>query len=262
MPAATNGSWYDLPQYYDLAFRDGVRREARFIQEAARRYCDFPVTRMLEPACGTGRLLRVLARRGYDMVGLDLNRSALDFLAAFLKRNRLKAELIEGDMAAFTLERPVDLAFNTLNGFRHLLTEEEAVSHLCCVGEALRPGGLYILGMHLWPPDADEAIVERWKVKQGDITLSVRIDVPEFNLHRRIEQMRVEMKAKNGHGRARRYLDQFPLRTYDAAQTRRLLDQAPQFELINVFDFWYDIEDPLELNDEIEDTVLVLRKPP
>jgi hypothetical protein len=47
---------------------------------------------------------------------------------------------------------------------------------------------------------------------------------------------------------------------YTAAQFRRLLTAVPQLELCDVYDFWFDIDQPLELNDEITDTVFVLRR--
>ena len=47
---------------------------------------------------------------------------------------------------------------------------------------------------------------------------------------------------------------------YTAAQFRRLLRQVPSLELCDVYDFWYDIEEPLKLSDELSDTVFVLEK--
>ena len=50
------------------------------------------------------------------------------------------------------------------------------------------------------------------------------------------------------------------MRLYTADQFRRTLRAVPEFELLDVFDFWYDIDDPLKFDDEITDTVFVLRK--
>jgi hypothetical protein len=47
---------------------------------------------------------------------------------------------------------------------------------------------------------------------------------------------------------------------YTAPQFRQLLKSVPQFEMIDVFDFWYDIDDPLKLDNQITDSVFVLRK--
>src|ERR1044071_5424658 len=66
---------YDYPQYYDIAFQPYTRREADFIEAACGKYCSFDVRRILEPACGSGRLVTELAARGYQMTGFDLNES-------------------------------------------------------------------------------------------------------------------------------------------------------------------------------------------
>jgi hypothetical protein len=47
---------------------------------------------------------------------------------------------------------------------------------------------------------------------------------------------------------------------YTARQFRSLLCRVPDWELCDVFDFWYEIDQPLTLNDDITDTVFVLRK--
>ena len=53
-------NWYDYPRYYDIAFHSDTKLEADFIEAAGRKYCPFAVRRLLEPACGTGRLVRNL----------------------------------------------------------------------------------------------------------------------------------------------------------------------------------------------------------
>ena len=59
-------------------------------------------------------------------------------------------------MRTYRVKPQVDIAYCFVNTFRHLLTEEDAVQHLQSVAASLRPGGLYLLGLHMLPPDADE----------------------------------------------------------------------------------------------------------
>ncbi len=75
----------------------------------------------------------------------------------------------------------------------------------------------------------------------------------------RREDLRVSLLVRSG-GKVLRLRDEFPFRMYTAAQFRRLLKQVPALELCDVYDFWYDINDPLKLDDEIADTVFILRK--
>lgn len=252
-------NWYDYPQYYDIAFADESRREADFIEAACRKYCGFPPRRLLEPACGSGRLVVEMAARGYRVTGFDLSQPALRYLRRRLKRRGLEAEVFRADMADFRVPRPVDAAFCTFDGFRHLLSEAAAVRHLQCVASHLRAGGIYILGYHLVPPDAAEECIERWTARRGGIKVSVTLRVVSTDRRRRLETLCVHLLVR-GLGRTFRLRHVFDLRLYTAAQFRRTLARVPCLELCDVYDFWYEIEHPLALTDELSDAVFILRK--
>jgi SAM-dependent methyltransferase len=166
---------------------------------------------------------------------------------------------LEADMADFQLPRPVDAAYNTFDGFRHLLSEEAARRHLQCVATALRPGGIYILGFHLLPPDAAEECTERWTERYRGTQITVTLRVLSTDRRRRLETLRVSLLARHG-GREVRLRHEFPFRMYTAAQFRRLLARVPGLELCDVYDFWYEIDHPLVLSNELSDTVFILRK--
>src|ERR1043165_623333 len=109
--STVRASWYDYPAYYDLAFQSETQLEADFIVAACRKYCPFGVRRLLEPACGTGRLITLLAARGYQMSGFDLSKAALSYLRRQLKRRALHAETFVAEMSDFRLGQPVDAAY-------------------------------------------------------------------------------------------------------------------------------------------------------
>ena len=254
-------SWYDYPRYYDIAFRSETRLESDFFEAAFKKYCPFHVRRVLEPACGTGRLVAEMARRGYRMTGLDLNEPSLEFLRQRLARQGRRASVLCADMADFRLPGPIDAAFCTFDGFRHLLDEQSARNHLQCVADHLRPGGIYILGFHLLPLDADEECTERWTERQRRTQVTVTLRVLETDRRRRIERLRVSLLARTGEKEVRLRHD-FPFRMYTAAQFRRLLRSVPAFELCDVYDFWYEIDQTFPFDDELADAVFVLRKTP
>jgi SAM-dependent methyltransferase len=258
-PRVLEASWYDYPQYYDIAFRDETRREADFIEAACRKYCSFPVRRLLEPACGSGRLVAEMAARGYRVAGFDLSRPSLDYVRRRLKRRGLRAASSCADMADFHLARPVDAAYSTFDGFRHLLTEQSARSHLQCVARNLRPGGIYVLGFHLLPPDASEDCTERWTARHAGTQVTVTLRVLSTDRRRRVETLRVNLLVRTRR-RELRLRHTFAFRMYTAAQFRRLLAKVPCMELCDVYDFWYEIDRPLKLTDELSDAVFILRR--
>lgn len=253
-------NWFDYPQYYDIAFQATTQREADFIEAACRKYCPFAVRRFLEPACGSGRLTAELAARGYQVTGFDLSQPALSYLRRRLARRLLHAETFEAEMSDFRLSRAFDAAYCTVNTFRHLLTEQAARSHLRCISGGLRPGGIYVLGLHLLPLDIAKQDVLRWTARRGKTRVTVTLRVLRIDLRRRLENFRVSLLVRQSRAKEVRLQHEFQIRTYTARQFRRLLDSVPALELCDVYDFRYDIEHPLFLNDEMAYSVFVLRR--
>src|SRR6266513_2930651 len=252
-------NWFDYPQYYDIAFQAHTKREADFIEAVCRKYCRFAARRFLEPACGSGRLITELAARGYQMTGFDLSQPALSYLRRRLARRLLNAETFEAEMSNFRLARSVDAAYCTVNTFRHLLTEQAARGHLECVARSLCPGGIYLLGLHLLPLDAEPDDDARWTEWRGETKVTVTLRMLRTDLRRRIENLRVCLLVRRG-SKELRLRHEFQLRTYTARQFRRLLRSVSSLELCNMYDSRYDIEQPFALNDKVAYCVFVLRR--
>jgi SAM-dependent methyltransferase len=252
-------SWYDYPQYYDIASQAYTLWEANFVVAACRKYCAFGARKLLEPACGTGRLVTVFAAQGYQVTGFDLSRPALSYLRRQLTRRRLNAETFEGDMSDFRVHRPVDAAYCTVSTFRHLLTEQAARCHLQCIVRSLRRGGIYVLGLRLLPLDVDISHPERWTQRRGKTKVTVTQRVLSIDRRRRLENVQVCLMARCGSNELR-LQHAFQLRTYTARQFRRLLDSVPSLELCGAYDSRYDIEQPLGLNDKAVYTLFVLKR--
>lgn len=252
-------NWFDYPQYYDIAFQSHTRQEADFIEAACRKYCPFDVHRLLEPACGSGRLVTEFAARGYQVIGFDLNQTALSYLRRRLRRLGLHAETFEANMSDFHLSQPVDAAYCTVGTFCHLLTEQAARRHLKCIADSLRPGGIYVLAFRALPLRADEENIEHWTESRGRTKVTATLRVLRIDRRRRIENVRVCLLGCHGSKELHLRHD-FQLRTYTAKQLRRLLDSVPSLELCNTYDFRYDIEQPFALNNEMGYSLFVLRR--
>src|SRR2546430_9254578 len=122
-------NWYDHPQYYDIAFQSYTAGEADFIEAACRKYCPFAVRRLLEPACGSGRLTACLAGGGHQMTGFDINPSALSYLRRRVARENLQGEVFEAEMSDFHNGRSVDWGYCTLGAFWYFMDQQIARGH-------------------------------------------------------------------------------------------------------------------------------------
>jgi SAM-dependent methyltransferase len=253
------GDLYDFPQYYDLVFGSDWTAELQFLKDCFERFAQVEVQHVFEPACGTGRLLYRLARAEFDVSGLDLNKRAVEYCNQRLSRHGFPESAFVGDMTDFRLKRKVEAAFNMINSFRHLQTEKGARAHLQCVAAALKRGGIYVLGLHLTPTDAEPTEEESWSARRGNLCVNTRLWTTHRDLKNREEQfeMRYDIYTPT---RSRRISDTIIFRTYTVRQLKQLLKGVSDLELVAAYDFAYDLARPLELNSEAEDTVLVLRK--
>lgn len=252
---------YSYPQYWDLAFRSETKSEADFIEAVCKKYGLQPTSHLFEPGCGGGRLVVEMARRGYQMTAFDLSPEMVGYVKRRLKRSGLAGEVYTDDMTQFQLSHPVDAAFCTFNTFRHLTSEKAALSHLQSVVQCLRPGGLFVLGFHIIPLDAEEEAVERWTAKHGVTRVTTTLRVVAFDRRQRQETLQFTLVVTNPRRRMR-IVSEYPYRLYTATQFRSLLAKVPQLELCEVFDFWYEVDHPVPFDDDLSDAVFVLRRRP
>lgn len=106
--------------------------------------------RILDIGCGTGRHSIELAKRGYQVTGIDISAGML----AIAEQNAAKAgvavQLIQGDATSFALAGPVDAALCVCEGAFGLIgadddPEEHDYKILSCTAAALRRGGGFLL---------------------------------------------------------------------------------------------------------------------
>ncbi len=250
---------YDYPKYYDVLFASDWKAEYDFLLGCFAKHVKGKVHRLFEPACGTGRLLIKLAQAGYEVGGNDLNAKAIKYCNARLKRYGFAETAEVGDMCDFRLKKKVHAAFNTINSFRHLQTEKQAVDHLRCVAEALTKGGIYALGLHLTPSKGPLCEHEAWTAQRGYLCINSEMQSLELDRRRRTERVRFTFDVYTP-TRQFRLADEFAFRTYTARQLQDLLDKVPQFELVETYDFAYDINQPIKIDSETEDIVYILKK--
>ncbi len=252
-------SWYDYPQLYELGFLKDTPKEAKFLEAVFKKYVPFPVKNVLELGCGSGRLVCEMAKRGFSMTGLDLNPTALEYCKKKLKKLGVKGQTVVGDMTKFQFDQPFDAAVNAINTFRHLESEDAALAHLECVAEHLKPGGVFVLSLHLLPVDGDLWGTERWAAKDEDTSVYYALTVVETSMKTRLEKLRISMLVKKKE-ESFRLSDHITLRIYTASQLKSLLAKAKKLKLIAIHDFWFDLESTQKLNAEAVDTVLVLQR--
>jgi SAM-dependent methyltransferase len=181
---------YASPEIYDVAFGWDLALELDFLESCFTAHVEGPVRRILEPACGTGRLLNALAGRGYDVLGYDLSPEMVAFTSRRLGAHGGRA--LRGDMAAFRPPGRFDVAINLVNSIGYLLEDEPLLQHFERIAEALRPGGIYIAQFNYWGEPPELATFGPWGNRKNDLSTTLTWTV-----------VREDVEAKRSHQHAR-----------------------------------------------------------
>lgn len=262
-PKTSATAWYDSPLYYDMVYADYTRKETRFIEGILGRHGPPPSgpRRILEPACGSGRLLESLAARGHAVHGFDLNRHQLAFAKARLRAKGLATQVWRDRLEDFRVPRGVryDLVHCLVSTFKYIQTQAGAVRCLRRMAGALRPGGILLLGLHLTDYRHRAPDHERWIGRRPGVrVVSDTWSAPAIRASR-TEAMRTRMRITE-RGRTRVEETVWTFRTYSPTELRALLRQVPALRLLGCHDFRYDLSAPRKLDMSYSDIILVLRR--
>jgi SAM-dependent methyltransferase len=222
---------YDSPEIYDVAFGWDLDLELAFVESCLRRHVVDPVERILEPACGTGRILVPLSTRGYDVLGYDQSPEMVAFAAARIAR--VGGRVMRGDMATFRPPGTFDAAINLVNSMGYLLEDEAVASHLECVGEAVRPGGVYLVQLSYGGEPPEQAAFGPWPNARAGLRteLTWRVVREDVGARRSYQECRIEATR----GQERRVLEEsHVLRYWTQEDFDRIVEGSP-FELMAVY---------------------------
>lgn len=100
-----------------------------------------PVREVLDLGCGTGAICAILAKKGFDMVGVD---SSLDMLnLAYDNNSGLNTLLLGQDMRSFELYGTVQAVYSSFDCLNYLSSVEELKRVFSLVHNYLEPGGVF-----------------------------------------------------------------------------------------------------------------------
>ena len=135
--------WNDA-DLYDLENADDPAFDLPFWESLVR---DLAPRRILELACGTGRLTLPLARLGVatELVALDKSEPFLAKLRSRLDGEALATgvSVVQGDMRSPQVDGPFDLIAVPFNSLAYLTSRESRIACLRAVRELLAPGGRF-----------------------------------------------------------------------------------------------------------------------
>ena len=102
----------------------------------------------LDLGCGTGNMTMELARRGTDMIGVDLSPDMLSVASEKAEAEGLDILYLNQDMADFELYGTVDFAVSSLDCVNYITDKRTLKRVFRLVNNYLDPGGLFIFDIN------------------------------------------------------------------------------------------------------------------
>lgn len=99
---------------------------------------------VLDLGCGTGTLTRLLAKKGYDMIGVDLSDAMLTVAKSKSEEMQIPVLYLQQDMRKLELYSTVGTVISVCDSLNYMLEEEELLEVFQRVNNYLYPGGLFV----------------------------------------------------------------------------------------------------------------------
>ena len=230
--------FYDDPTIYDILHSPGTGQEVEVLECLhARHLPERDDGIWLEPACGSGRFLRVLAGRDRRVAGFDLSSSMIRYARQRLRSLGLqsRARLRVADMSSFAPQfeaESVSVAFNTINTIRHLTDDASFRAHFEQMAQVLRPDGIYVVGISISAYDQEEASEDTWEGARGSCRVRQVVQYIPPTRRERVEEVYSHLAITRPRGTETRD-DRYGLRAFNRRQWRKLL-LSSKLEILEV----------------------------
>jgi len=106
-----------------------------------------PGAHVLDLCCGVGRHSLELARRGFQVTGVDRTRPYLDRAARQAEAEGLKVEFVQSDMRDFCRPDAFDAVVNLFTSFGYFEDPEDDCQVALNMYRSLKSGGVFLIDM-------------------------------------------------------------------------------------------------------------------
>lgn len=249
---------YENPLYYDIAFSFfDPKQQIDSFERIIKKFSKIEVKRVLDVACGPSLQLQELARRGYEVVGLDLSSEMLGYLQGRAKEEGVRIETVQADMCDFRLEKNVDFAF-VMMGSLVVDSDDKLLGNLNSVAFSLRKGGLYFIQNKAvdWTKNEEQS----WTMEKDGITVNTTFSMRWKNL---IDQIYIEriVTEVNDHGHTKKLSEEEDLKFVFPQEFKTLVRLNGKFEFLGWWkgteNTWH-LDKPLEKPENLDNINMVL----
>ena len=146
-----NGAYGVFAQYYDALTRNvGYGARAAHLQRCIEKWLpdDMPDNILVDLACGTGSLSEEMAKRGWDVIGIDSSEEMLSEALDKKYDSGLPIQYLQQDMRKLDLFGTVSVTVCILDSISHLASADDVRTVFSRVSLFSNAGGLFLFDVN------------------------------------------------------------------------------------------------------------------
>lgn len=187
---------------------------------------------ILELGCGTGSMTQLLAKKGYDMIGVDNSSEMLEIAMEKKEETGQDILYLQQDMREFELYGTVRAVVSCCDSMNYILEEEELLEVFRLVNNYLDPGGVFIFDMNT--PYKYETVIGESTIAENREEGSF-IWENYFDEETRINEYALTLFIQEKEELYRKYEEFHYQKAYEIKDVIRLLEKAGM-EFVAVYD--------------------------
>nr|MDO8110899.1 class I SAM-dependent methyltransferase [Candidatus Sigynarchaeota archaeon] len=207
-------AFYKNPLYYDIVFDGDIKDEIEFYKRCFDEYAGVKVKKVLEPACGNGLYLEMMAKAGFTITGYDLAPEMVKYSQERVRKAGVgkAVTVVEGDMRSITFKDKFDAAINQINSLAYLTKDADIISHFKVTADSLVDGGIYIVELTLKCDEFEQEHKkdETWTMERDGVVCTATWRPNRYDVKNKLRHIDFKMHVDD-HGK-----------TFDVAETHEL----------------------------------------
>lgn len=187
---------------------------------------------VLDLGCGTGSITELMAKEGYDMIGIDNSEEMLSIAMEKREKSGYNILYLCQDMREFELYGTVRAIISICDSVNYIMEEDELLEVFKLVNNYLDPGGIFIFDLNT---------LYKYSNIMGDTVIAENRDNCSFiweNYYyeaERINEYDLSIFIKEKDNLYRKYEETHLQRAYELTEIQKLLERAG-LEFVSAYD--------------------------
>ncbi len=213
-------------QYYDDMYKNkSYEEETDLIESVFTKFSSIPVKKVLSLGCGTGTYEILMAKRGYEITGVDIS-------AEMLKQAREKIEaagfadkikLVEGDIRSMSFLGSFDATIMMFNIAGYIHTPQDLTAVASSVSSQIPQGGVFLFDAWYGPAVVSDPPLDRTKVVEKDGAKITRVTRGVLDTRNKLVKITFDITVVKDGKTSNSVVEEHPMRYWDVEELEQAL---------------------------------------